>query len=281
MCPVRGHSNVQGDRTVGINENPPPAFLDALEREFGFTAPREPGTTCSRPIGAMLDGSAQAFIGLGGNFARATPDSALVAKAMASLGLTVHIATKLNHSHLVPGKISFILPCLGRTEIDRNSKGVSQIVSVEDSMSMVHGSGGINPPASTLLKSEVRIVAGIAAATVGSDKVDWDALADDYDLIRERIAAVIPGFEDYNERLRKPRGFYLRNAAREQEWNTSTGKAQFFTGRFPSRLSFSALATGVACLCSRRSARMTSTTPPCTAWTIATVACTASGVSCS
>src|SRR5262249_53686516 len=159
-----------------------------------------------------------AFIGLGGNFARATPDSALVAKALASLQMTVHIATKLNHSHLVPGRISFILPCLGRTEIDRNSRGVSQIVSVEDSMSMVHGSGGINLPASDALRSEVGIVAGIAAATVGSDKVDWLALADDYDLIRDRIAAVIPGFENYNERLRKPRGFYLPNTARERVW---------------------------------------------------------------
>jgi hypothetical protein len=137
---------------------------------------------------------------------------------MASLHMTVHIATKLNHSHLVPGKISFILPCLGRTEIDRNSRGVSQIVSVEDSMSMVHGSGGINLPASKLLKSEVGIIAGIAAATVGSDKVDWLALADDYNLIRDRIAAVIPGFENYNERLRKPRGFYLQNTARDREW---------------------------------------------------------------
>ena len=238
VCPVRGHSNVQGDRTVGINENPPAAFLDALEREFGFTAPREPGHNVLAAIGAMLDGSAHAFIGLGGNFARATPDSALVAKAMASLPLTVHIATKLNHSHLVPGKISFILPCLGRTEIDRNSRGVSQIVSVEDSMSMVHGSGGINAPASKLLKSEVAIVAGIAAATVGSDEVDWMQLADDYDLIRDRIARVIPGFEDYNERLRKPRGFYLRNAAREREWNTPSGKAAFFAGPLPEQTEF-------------------------------------------
>jgi molybdopterin-dependent oxidoreductase alpha subunit len=238
VCPVRGHSNVQGDRTVGINENPPPAFLDALEREFGFTAPREPGHNVLAAIGAMLDGSAQAFIGLGGNFARATPDSALVAKAMASLSLTVHVATKLNHSHLVPGKVSFVLPCLGRTEIDRNSRGVSQIVSVEDSMSMVHGSGGINAPASKLLRSEVGIVAGIAAATVGSGKVDWMQLADDYDLIRDHIAAVIPGFEDYNERLRKPRGFYLRNTAREREWSTPSGKAQYFAGPLPEQTEF-------------------------------------------
>jgi molybdopterin-dependent oxidoreductase alpha subunit len=238
LCPVRGHSNVQGDRTMGINENPPPAFLDALEREFKFTAPREPGHNVLAAIGAMLDGSAHAFIGLGGNFARATPDSALVAKAMASLGMTVHVATKLNHSHLVPGKVSFILPCLGRTEIDRNSRGVSQIVSVEDTMSMVHGSGGINPAANKALLSEVAIVAGIASATLGSEKVDWLRLADDYDLIRDHIAAVIPGFEDCNTRLRKPRGFYLRNAARERDWNTRSGKAEFYTGTLPEQTEF-------------------------------------------
>lgn len=238
VCPVRGHSNVQGDRTVGINENPPAQFLDALERRFGFTAPREPGHNVLAAIGAMLGGSAHVFIGLGGNFARATPDSALVAQALASLRMTVHIATKLNHSHLVPGKVSFVLPCLGRTEIDRNSRGIPQIVSVEDSMSMVHGSGGINPPAAPALRSEVAIIAGIAAATVGSDKIDWSALADDYDLIRDHMAAVIPGFDDYNARLRKPRGFYLRNAAREREWNTPSGKAEFFTGPLPDQTEF-------------------------------------------
>ena len=238
LCPVRGHSNVQGDRTVGINENPPAAFLDALEREFGFTAPREPGHNVLAAIGAMLDGSAHAFIGLGGNFARATPDSALVAKALGSMPMTVHVATKLNHSHLLPGKVSFILPCLGRTEIDRNSRGVSQIVSVEDSMSMVHGSGGINPPAAKSLRSEVAIVAGIAAATVGSDKVDWLRLADDYDLIRDHMSRVIPGFEDFNTRLRKPRGFYLRNTAREREWTTPSGKAEFYTGELPEQTEF-------------------------------------------
>ena len=147
LCPVRGHSNVQGDRTVGINEKPPAAFLDALEKEFGFAVPRANGHNVIAAIGAMLDGSAQAFIGLGGNFARATPDSALVEQALRKLKLTVHVATKPNHSHLMPGDVSFILPCLGRTEIDLNSAGNSQLVSVEDSMSMVHGSAGINRPA--------------------------------------------------------------------------------------------------------------------------------------
>ncbi|KAB2655401.1 FdhF/YdeP family oxidoreductase [Brucella tritici] len=233
LCPVRGHSNVQGDRTVGINERPPVAFLDALEKEFGFDVPREPGHNVLGAIGAMLDGSAQAFIGLGGNFARATPDSPLISKALSGQGLTVHIATKLNHSHLVPGRESFILPCLGRTEIDLNSRGVAQIVTVEDSMSMVHGSGGINAPASAHLRSEVTIIAGMAQATLGPQPVDWLELADDYDLIRNHIARVLPDFYDFNMRVRVPRGFHLRNSARELEWNTTKGKATFWTGGLP------------------------------------------------
>ncbi|GJD55880.1 FdhF/YdeP family oxidoreductase [Methylobacterium dankookense] len=233
LCPVRGHSNVQGDRTVGINEKPPAALLDALEQEFGFTAPRQHGHNVLAAIRAMCGGSAKAFIGLGGNFARATPDSALVAKALAGCELTVHIATKLNHSHLVPGRIAYILPCLGRTEIDRNSAGKVQIVTVEDSMSMVHGSGGINKPASPHLRSEVGIIAGIAAATVGSDKVDWAALADDHDRIRELIGRTIPGFTGYNTRVRRPRGFLLRNLAAERVFETETGKATFSDDSLP------------------------------------------------
>ena len=233
LCPVRGHSNVQGDRTVGINEKPPADLLDALEREFGFTAPRKHGHNVLAAIRAMLDGSARAFIGLGGNFARATPDSALVAEALAGCALTVHIATKLNHSHLVPGRVAYILPCLGRTEIDRNGAGKVQIVTVEDSMSMVHGSGGINKPASPHLRSEVAIIAGIAAATVGSDKVDWAALADDHDRIRELIARTIPGFAGYNTRVRRPRGFLLRNLAAERVFETETGKATFSDDSLP------------------------------------------------
>ena len=234
LCPVRGHSNVQGDRTVGINEKPPAAFLDALEKEFGFAVPRANGHNVIAAIGAMLDGSAQAFIGLGGNFARATPDSALVEQALRKLKLTVHVATKPNHSHLMPGDVSFILPCLGRTEIDLNSAGNSQLVSVEDSMSMVHGSAGINRPASPHLLSEVAIVAGMAASTVGSNMINWAALADDYDLIRKHIEATIPGFEDFNARLRKPRGFHLRNTAAHREWVTPTGKASFSDIALPS-----------------------------------------------
>ncbi|WP_439622357.1 FdhF/YdeP family oxidoreductase [Shinella sp.] len=233
LCPVRGHSNVQGDRTVGINEKPSQAFLDALEKHFGFAVPRKHGHNVLSAIGAMLDGSAEAFIGLGGNFARATPDSALVEKALSGLKLTVHVATKPNHSHLMPGEVSFILPCLGRTEMDLNAAGNSQLISVEDSMSMVHGSAGINRPASPHLKSEVAIIAGIARATVGEGTIDWTALAEDYDRIRDAIEATIPGFEDFNRRLRKPRGFHLRNTAAHREWDTPAAKATFFSGPLP------------------------------------------------
>lgn len=233
LCPVRGHSNVQGDRTVGINEKPSDDFLDALEKHFGFAVPRDHGHNVLAAIGAMLDGSAEAFIGLGGNFARATPDSALVEKALRRLKLTVHIATKPNHSHLMPGETAFILPCLGRTEMDRDAAGGSQLVSVEDSMSMVHGSAGINRPASPHLLSEVAIIAGMAQATVGSAVVDWAELAGDYDLIRDHIEATIPDFENYNERLRKPRGFHLRNAAAHREWQTPAGKASFSSEALP------------------------------------------------
>jgi len=233
LCPVRGHSNVQGDRTVGIDEKAPPALLDALEKELGVTMPRNRGHNTVEAISAMLDGKAQAFIALGGNFLRATPDSPLIIEAFKKQKLTVNIATKLNHSHLVPGETSFILPCLGRTEIDRNSAGLPQIVTVEDSMSMVHGSGGINEPASPELRSEVAILAGIAEATLGSDRVNWNALADDYDLIRDMIERVIPGFHEFNKRVRVPRGFHLRNAAAEREWHTPENKAVFFTGPLP------------------------------------------------
>ena len=235
LCPVRGHSNVQGDRTVGIDEKAPPALLDALEKELGVAMPRNRGHNTVEAISAMLDGKAQAFIALGGNFLRATPDSPLIIKAFEKQKLTVNIATKLNHSHLVPGETSFILPCLGRTEIDRNSKGVHQIVTVEDSMSMVHGSGGINEPASPELRSEVAIIAGIAEATLGNGRVKWRDMADDYDLIRDMISRVLPGFQDFNERVRVPRGFHLRNAAAEREWNTPAKKATFFTGPLPEK----------------------------------------------
>ncbi|MEL6063660.1 MULTISPECIES: FdhF/YdeP family oxidoreductase [unclassified Methylobacterium] len=233
LCPVRGHSNVQGDRTVGINEHPGADFLDALDRHFGITAPRGHGHNVLAAIRALRDGTAKAFIGLGGNFLRATPDTPVVARALASCRLTVYIATKLNHAHLVPGTVSYLLPCLGRTEIDRNAEGKVQIVTVEDSMSMVHGSGGINKPASPELRSEIAIIAGMAEATVGSSKIDWAGFAADYDRIRDAIAATIPGFEDYNTRVRKPRGFYLRNLAAERVFETDTGRANFSADALP------------------------------------------------
>ncbi|AMM84984.1 FdhF/YdeP family oxidoreductase [Martelella sp. AD-3] len=238
LCPVRGHSNVQGDRTMGINDKPPATLLDALERNFGFKPPRENGDSTIEAIGAMISGRSKAFIGLGGNFARAVPDSGFIEKALRGQRLTVHIATKLNASHTMPGENAYLLPCLGRTEIDLNAKGEPQLVTVEDSMSMVHGSAGINPPAGQELRSEIAIIAGIAARTVGSAIVDWTALAEDYDRIRDLIEKTIPGFDDFNERVRRPRGFDLGNAAAERRWNTPTGRANFFTGTLPEKTAY-------------------------------------------
>ncbi|MFC3695085.1 FdhF/YdeP family oxidoreductase [Chenggangzhangella methanolivorans] len=233
LCPVRGHSNVQGDRTVGINENAPGWFLDNLDKEFGIASPRTPGHNVLHAIHAMVEGRSKAFIGLGGNFARATPDTPVVEAALRACRLTVQIATKPNLGHMAVGEVAYLLPCLGRTEIERNSKGKVQIVTVEDSMSMVHGSGGINKPASPHLKSEVAIIAGMAAEAVGSQVIDWAAMADDNDLIRDRLSRVIPGFEDYNVRVRKPRGFWLRNSATEREWRTPSGRAEFSAAPLP------------------------------------------------
>ncbi|MGA0533413.1 FdhF/YdeP family oxidoreductase [Hansschlegelia sp. KR7-227] len=233
LCPVRGHSNVQGDRTVGINEQAPEWFLAALEREFGVSLPRAPGHNVLAAITAMVEGRSKAFIGLGGNFARATPDTAVVTEALRRCRLTVQIATKPNHSHLAVGEVAYLLPCLGRTEIDRNPAGKTQIVTVEDSMSMVHGSGGINKPASPHLLSEVAIIAGIAAATVGGDAIDWAGMAADHDVIRDHISRVLPGFEDYNVRVRRPRGFRLRNPAAERIWETPSKRAEFLDSALP------------------------------------------------
>lgn len=227
LCPVRGHSNVQGDRTVGINEKAPKPLMDALEKELGIKMPRDKGHNVTETIGAMLDGSAKTFFALGGNFARAVPDSSLVADAFRNLDLTVNIATKLNHGHLMPGKASYILPCLGRTEVDHNAKGEPQMITVEDSMSMVHGSAGINKPASKELRSEISIIAGMGKALHGSDVVNWDELAEDYDNIRDMISRVLPIYGDFNTNVRKPRGFLLRNGASHREWNTPTKRANF------------------------------------------------------
>ncbi|WP_346836410.1 FdhF/YdeP family oxidoreductase [Microbulbifer sp. SAOS-129_SWC] len=226
LCPVRGHSNVQGDRTMGINDRPGPALLDALEKRFGFNCPREDGVNVVTSIAAMLEGRVKVFIGLGGNFAQATPDHPRTHKALQSCRLTVHISTKLNRSHLVTGREALILPCLGRTDIDHQAGG-PQAVTVEDTFSMVHASRGQLEPLSPQMRSEPAIVAGIAHATVGNDVVDWLSLIDDYSKIREMIADVIPGFEDFNSRLEQPGGFYLQNAAGQRRWKTDSQRANF------------------------------------------------------
>ncbi|MGX8846015.1 CbbBc protein, partial [Pseudomonas aeruginosa] len=225
-------SNVQGDRTMGINERPPAALLDALERRFGFEVPRHNGHNAVEAIAAMLAGKSKVFIGLGGNFAQATPDSPRTHAALASCDLTVHISTKLNRSHLTTGRDALILPCLGRTDIDRQAEG-PQAVTVEDSFSMIHASYGQLEPLSQQMRSEPAIIAGIAKATLGNHPVDWDALIANYERIRELIADTIPGFADFNRRVRHPGGFYLGNSAGERRWNTASGKANFVANPLP------------------------------------------------
>lgn len=226
-CPVRGHSNVQGDRTMGITDKPKPAFLDKLEQVFGIKAPRQPGMDVIASIEAMLHQTGHVFIAMGGNFAAATPDTPLAEQALRNCALTVNITTKLNRSHLVTGAEALILPCLGRTEIDLQASG-PQAVSVEDSMSMVHLSSGINAPASTDLLSEPAIVAQMAAATLGTkSKVNWLQLIENYDLIRDKIAAVFSDFADFNQRVKVPGGFHLPNGAAQRQWLTSNHKAKF------------------------------------------------------
>jgi molybdopterin-dependent oxidoreductase alpha subunit len=224
-CPVRGHSNVQGDRTMGIHELPAPAFLDRLRDEFGFEPPRADGHDVVGAIGAMERGEIDVFFALGGNFAAATPDTARTQAALRGCALTVHVSTKLNRSHLVHGRDALILPCLGRTEIDRQAEG-PQGVTVEDSMSMVHVSTGMNAPASGALLSEPAIVARLAHATLPQSRVPWLHLIGHYDRIRDVISRVVDGFADFNARVRVPGGFHLRNPAREREWRTADGRAQ-------------------------------------------------------
>ncbi len=232
-CPVRGHSNVQGDRTMGIHFAPPAEFLDALEREFGFEAPREPGLDVVRCIGAMHEGRIRFFMAMGGNFLQASPDTELTAEALERVELAVHVTTKLNRTHLVAGRETMILPCLGRTERDVQASG-EQFVTVEDSMSVVHASRGRNAPASPHLRSEPAIVAGVASAALDpSPSVDWAALAADYDRIRDAVARTLPGFEGYNRRVREPGGFVLRHPAAHREWRTDTGKAELVVVPLP------------------------------------------------
>jgi molybdopterin-dependent oxidoreductase alpha subunit len=227
FCPVRGHSNVQGDRTVGITEIPSTEFLDRLERRFGFRPPHKHGHNVVTALEAMIRGEVKIFVGMGGNFAAAVPDLPRTQAALRNLDLTVQISTKLNRGHLIHGRDALILPCLGRTEIDIQASG-PQSITVEDSMSMVHASAGRNKPASEHLLSEAAIVAGIARATLGDRSVvEWESFVSDYDRIRDAIEDVFPIFWDYNERIRVPGGFHLIPNARQRIWDTPSGKAQF------------------------------------------------------
>jgi molybdopterin-dependent oxidoreductase alpha subunit len=232
-CPVRGHSNVQGDRTVGIWERPTETFLNDLAREFNFVPPREHGVDTVAAIHAMHEGKAKVFFALGGNFLSATPDTEFTADALRRTRLTVHVSTKLNRAHLITGERALILPCLGRTERDAQASG-EQFVSCENSMGVVQASRGTLDPASDQLLSETAIVARLARATLGDQTtVDWEALAGNYDLIRDSIERVVPGFEDYNRRVREPGGFYLPNGARERKFKTASGKAEFTVHELP------------------------------------------------
>ncbi len=226
LCPVRGHSNVQGDRTMGIEERPSEPFLERLAAVYGFAPPRQHGLDVVATIDAMLHGRVQVFFALGGNFVMAAPDTERTMQALRNCALTVQVSTKLNRSHLVHGRRALILPTLGRTERDLQ-QDVEQGVSVEDSMCQVHLSFGMNRPASAQLRSEVAIVAGVAHATLGARPVDWLWLAQDYARIRDEIAKVIDGFEDFNQRVAAPGGFHLHVASRQRQWLTDSGKAQF------------------------------------------------------
>jgi molybdopterin-dependent oxidoreductase alpha subunit len=226
ISPLRGHSNVQGDRTVGITEIPNDALLNGIARVFRFEPPRNKGHNAIEAIEAIRDGRSKALVCLGGNLAVAMSDPEVTFKAMRNLDLAVHIATKLNRSHLLLAKQSFILPCLGRTELDVQATG-TQSLTVEDSMSMVHASRGGLKPASEHLKSEPAIIAGMALATLPNTRVGWAELVSDYTKIRDSIEAVFPAFANFNARIKKPGGFRLYVAASEREWLTATGKANF------------------------------------------------------
>lgn len=228
ICPLRGHSNVQGDRTVGITEKPSKSFLDKIEKRFGFKPPAEFGHAAAASMQAISEGTARALICMGGNLPVAMPDQDACYSGMKKLDLAVHAGTKLNRSHLLTAKNTFLFPVLGRTERDIQKSG-PQSITVEDSMSMVHASQGKLKPASSHLKSECAIVAGMAKAALPDTKVEWDDFIDDYDKIRDAMEAVLPGFEDYNARIRVPGGFHLTNAAAERQWLTSSGKANFMT----------------------------------------------------
>ena len=227
LCPVRGHSNVQGDRTMGIWERPVDGFLDKLGTEFGFDPPRSHGYDTVRAIQAMHDGRVRVFFALGGNFLSATPDTEYTADALRHCRLTAHVSTKLNRAHVITGEQALILPCLGRTEIDMQGTG-PQFVTTENSMAVVQASRGFLPPASDHLLSEPAIVGRLATATLGErSSVNWQSLINDYDRLRDHIGRVVPGFDNYNIRVRRLGGFYLPNAARERIFRTASGRAVF------------------------------------------------------
>ncbi len=232
VCPVRGHSNVQGDRTMGIWEQMPQEFMDALGREFGFTPPSKHGLDSVNAIRAMRDGRAKVFVGVAGNFVRATPDSRVTEKALRRCQLTVQISTKLNRSHTVCGETALILPTLGRSDRDIQASG-EQFVTVEDSMSEVHCSRGRLEPASSALLSEVAILCRLARRTLGQTvSIPWEEFEADYNAIRDRIGRVVPGFEDFNERVVKPGGLRLRNPVNHGVFRTPSGKAVFTCNEF-------------------------------------------------
>ncbi len=235
VCPVRGHSNVQGDRTMGVWERPPEAFLDRLGEVFHFDPPRRHGFDTVGSIKAMNAGQAKVFLALGGNFISASPDTEYTSQALRNTRLTVQISTKLNRAHLVTGKQALILPCIGRTEIDRQRSGI-QFVTTENSMGVVQVSQGSLHANSDDLMSEPAIVGGVSKATLvaGEHRIDWDAFSDDYDRIRDSIAACVAGCGDYNAKVRRPEGFYLPNAPREGNFdNTPTHKATFTVHPLP------------------------------------------------
>jgi molybdopterin-dependent oxidoreductase alpha subunit len=233
LCPVRGHSNVQGDRTVGITEKPRAAFLDALEKEFGFAPPRAHGLDTVGTVHAMHEGRVKVFFGMGGNFLQSAPDTEYTAEALRRCRLTVHVSIKPNRAHLVCGEQALILPCLGRSERDVQADG-EQFVSTENSMGVVQRSRGVLEPASPHLLSEPAIVARLARVTLGNRSVvDWEGMLGSYDRIRDAIARVVPGFEEYNKLVRRPGGFLLPNAARDRVFKTQTGKAHFTVHPLP------------------------------------------------
>lgn len=226
-CPVRGHSNVQGDRTMGVWEKPPMEFLNKIKEVVGFEPPREHGYDVVSAIRAMYDGKANVFFALGGNFLSATPDTEFTAEAMRRCNLTVHVSTKLNRSHLIHGKTAIILPCLGRTEIDKQASG-EQFVTTENSMGVVQTSTGILDPCSPHIKSETAIVCELAMATLKNrTRVDWKGMSNNYDNIRNLVESIVPGFENFNVKVRHPGGFYLPNGPRHGKFTTKDAKAHF------------------------------------------------------